>query len=363
MIEIQGPSGSGKTSLAMFILMTTILPRTHHGHEGDRWDGGRDVVEMGGKEQMGVWVHMSDHSSRAPMTMLSKAMQSHIETCLSRAEIYQPRKRAAIIKTTLESAFSRLLVLPVEYLSSDDLGLDGDGPLLSSPFAPLCSSLQMLYLHGKRQIDGEVALVVIDGIGDTYWESRWYRDQSKHQHSKTPNHLTGAGEVGIHTVLEHLTRLRREWGSVVVVTNQALWKPVHPESGRSDPSSLFWAQHLPHPWPSPFQPRPMNPSSEPYLKQPKSVYWPLTIHITLRSPALEVGQFRPDVTLQETWRQGGEGFKREMARRERTWKGYVRVHVNGTAAGGHRAEGGYEGYGKFEFKIEKDGVVVENPPE
>lgn len=352
LLEIQGPSGSGKTSLVLFFIMITILPETYETGKSQGEVGGKIKVEIGGKGQRAALLYLA--SGPAPIDKLKRAMKVHLEQCFRAAGMGSPANLDKAVEDIMQAALGRLVLFKIPS-SSDGLDLE----TTSSSWAGVCSGLRSLLFYAKRRAEGEIALVIVDGLGDPYWQARWYKDQQHKQARNSKAITTGiiaSSELTMEDVMESLTTLRKDLGCVMMVTNQSLWKPVHPQTGKTDTTSSFWAEHLPSPWPDPFQIKvdQGRESANPVLRAKTSRYWPLNVHITLSSPASATRQFRPDITLEETWKQGGEGYKREMARREAVWKGIVRVNLGSSTRGTNQPE-----YGEFDMRIGSDGIVVE----
>jgi hypothetical protein len=349
-LEIQGPSGSGKTSLVVFLMMISILPESYetegkHGGE----TGGKIKVEIGGKGQRGALLYMEN--DRAPIEKLRRGMKAHLERCFRNAGMGSVDTRHEAIDSVIQGSLARLVVFKIP--SSAD-GLDLSTTV--SPWAGICTGLKSLSFNAKKRAGGEISLVVVEGLGDPYWQSRWYKDQqiklTRGASKPAKNEIIGSSELGMEDIMDILTTLRKDLGCVVVVTNQSLWRPNHTQTGKTDTSSSFWAQHLPSPWPDPFQIRleQTTDSANPVLRSKINRHWPLNVHITLSSPATSIRQFRPDITLEETWSQNGEGYKREMARREAVWKGLIRCNTG---------RGRPVDHGEFEMRIGRDGLIVD----
>lgn len=348
----------------MFLIMITILPETYHEGHTRGEIGGKIKVEIGGKGQRAALLLYTGAGSARSLETLERGIKAHLDKCFSaagmRSDQGQARgkgqERREIIETITRTALSRLVVFKIPP-AADGLDLAPS----TSPWSGLCTGLEYLVFHASRRAEGEISLVVIDGFGDPYWQARWYKDQRKTAPKPARTSTSGDGgiitsssDLGMDDVMDRLTRLRKDLGCVVLVTNQSLWKPNHPQSGKPDAGSSFWAQHLPTPYPSPFQSRSEQDQqgANPIFRSGSSRHWPLNVHITLSGPGTTVRQFRPDITLAETWKQGGEGYKREMVRREACWRGWVRC------TGGSRGSGVAGGeHGEFQMWFGEDGVV------
>jgi hypothetical protein len=341
----------------MFLIMITILPETYETGHTRGEIGGKIRVEIGGKGQRAALLAYGGGGLLRTLRMLEVGIRAHLDKCFAAAGMKstQGQEREETIRIITRDAMARLAVFKIPP-AAEGLELTST----TSPWSGLCTALEYLMFHANKRAEGEISLVVLDGIGDPYWQARWYKEQRRTNSKPSHPATTGGGiisssDLGMDSVMDNLTRLRKDLGCVVVVTNQSLWKPNHPQTGKPDPASSFWAQNLPAPYPSPFQSRSdQDPDgANPVLRSSSTRYWPLNVHITLSAPNTSLRQFRPDITLAETWKQGGEGYKREMARREACWKGLVRC-----SGGAKRSPAGeVERYGEFEMWIGEDGIV------
>ncbi|GHJ86112.1 hypothetical protein NliqN6_2514 [Naganishia liquefaciens] len=294
MIEIQGPSGSGKTQLAVFLLMTTLLPSCIKFRISSMIRV--QEVEIGGKSQTATLLYPASHVS--PVRRLAQLMKTHVRACLLSLDL-APDQLDSVVCSIINRSLSRLTVraLPAAQTSFTTSTY--------SPYATLIATLRAI--HRQPHPTQEMGLLVIDGIGDAFWPSKAY------VRPKNLTPLRGQADQGMGDLVRVLDRVRRDVGCAVVVTNQAIWRPVERSGVVGQEavvaSGLFWAQHLPAPWPT-------------TTLAPTDV-WPLTAHITLLPPSLT--QIRPDVTLVDVLRPGGEGDKRESARAAARGKGVVRL--------------------------------------
>lgn len=324
LFEIQGPSGSGKTQLALFLVMTSILPDKVKFRLGDLApqsttypNAGVEELDLGGKSQTVVFVHPSTHPS--PVLRLAKLITTHVRNCLpppnaGMTEQIQSELARRIVKRSL----SRLTVFQVPINHASFLPSD-----TQSPYATLAATLASIQSHIRR-INQELALLVVDGIGDGFWQARWQREQriKEKKPRATPAGIRSSENASMDDVVGGIDKIRRELGCAVVVTNQAIWKPLAEEKNQG-PASQYWSQHLPPPYPSPFEP---SKRADHHATSTKSTpYWPLTAHLTLLPITSEMRQMQPDVLLYEVLRKDGEGDKREQARLRARGKGLVRM--------------------------------------
>jgi energy-coupling factor transporter ATP-binding protein EcfA2 len=184
LVEIQGPSGSGKTSLILFFIMITILPETYETGKSHGEVGGKIKVEIGGKGHRVALLYLE--SALAQIDKLKKGMDAHLEQCFRSAGMGSPSNQKKAVDDIVQAALGRLILLKIPSPSN---GLDLD--TTSSPWAGFCSGLRSLLFYAKQRAEGEIALVVIDGLGDPYWQARWYKDQQTKQARTSKGTTTG----------------------------------------------------------------------------------------------------------------------------------------------------------------------------
>ncbi|KAJ9112582.1 hypothetical protein QFC19_000601 [Naganishia cerealis] len=338
--EIQGTSGSGKTQLVLFLLMTSILPAKIKFRESDLSDAaGKDSdgvstakqireLGIGGKAQSVIFIHSSTHAS--PILRLSSLITSHVEHCLSSSEQQiSAESQAKLARLVVKSALSRLTVFKIPIANASFAASD-----IVSPYAPLAATLAFIPQH-VRQSDCELSLLIIDGIGDGFWQTRWQREQrSKEIQLRDSNNpqsqqqrIRSSQDVTMDDVVKRIDYIRRELGCAVIVTNQAIWKPTNSEKNQAISSTHFWAQHLPPPFPSPFETVKNQHAFGTHgsVQHNPNNYWPLTAQITLLPLSTNMRQMRPDILLYDVLRKGGEGDKREQARLNAKLRGLVRL--------------------------------------
>jgi ABC-type dipeptide/oligopeptide/nickel transport system ATPase subunit len=344
LFEIQGPSGSGKTQLALFLVMTSILPDKVKFRLGDlapqsttNPNEGVQELDLGGKSQTVVFVHPSTQPS--PILRLAKLITTHVRNCLPPPNAGMTEQtQSELARRIVNRSLSRLTVFQVPIPSASFLPSN-----TQSPYASLAATLAFIPSHIRR-INRELALLVVDGIGDGFWHARWQREQriKEKKPRASPAGIRSSENASMDDVVGRIDKIRRDLGCAVVVTNQAIWKPLA-EGKNQGPASQYWSQHLPPPYPSPFE---IKRSDHHATSTKTTPYWPLTAHITLLPPTSGMRQMRPDVLLYEVLRKDGEGDKREQARLRARGKGLVRLpaQMSGAQAG------------EFSFAV-KDGEI------
>lgn len=340
--------------MALFLVMTSILPhkvKFRHsdlaGRQGPaNSEEGVQELELGGKSQTVVFIHPSTHPS--PILRLAKLITAHVRNCLAPLnEGMDERAQSELAQRIVRRSSSRLTVFQIPPINASFLPSD-----TQSPYTSLAATLALVPIH-LRQLNQELGLVVIDGIGDGFWQARWQREQRMKEKKPGSSSSSSAPSAGIRSaeqvtmddVLARIDEIRRVLGCAVVVTNQAIWKPLSGEKNQTS-SSVFWSQHLPAPYPAPFEPATSKRTEHNPTRRTTSPYWPLTAHITLVPITSGMRQMRPDVLLYEVLRKDGEGDKREQARLRARGKGLVRLP--GQLSGAQ--------VGEFQFAVKEDEI-------
>ncbi|KAJ9123809.1 hypothetical protein QFC24_003585 [Naganishia onofrii] len=363
LIEVQGPSGSGKTQLVLFLVMTSILPARVKFRESDLAEDPKNLASgadrqiqdlaLGGKAQRVIFVHPSTYAS--PVLRLSKLITSHVQHCLSSSGLQlSATSHVKLARLIVKSALTRLTIFKLPTANASFAAYD-----VVSPYAPLAATLAFLPPH-VRQWDRELSLLVIDGIGDGFWQARWQREQRLKERQSRSSHepqqpqqsgIKSSQDVTMDDVIRRIDRVRRELGCAVIITNQAIWKHTDPQKNQAASTTHFWAQHLPAPFPSPFDSsRKQHPAYGTQVggQQNQNPYWPLTAQVTLLPIHTHMRQMRPDVLIYDVLRKGGEGDKREQARLNAKLRGLVRLPEQLNA----------EQAGEFAFAVTEDEIVT-----
>lgn len=349
LFEIQGPSGSGKTQLSLFLLMTSILPDKVKFRLGDlskqtsfssQPKDGVHELDLGGKSQTAIFIHPSTHPS--PVLRLAKLITSHVKNCLppSYSGINE-EMQAELARRVVQRSLSRLTVFQVPLVNASFIPSD-----FSSPYAPLAATLAFIP-HQVRRSNRELGLLIIDGIGDGFWQARWQREQRMKENKRKSGAQAGiksSENVSMDDIVKRIDKIRRDFGCAIIMTNQAIWKPLDDKNQVS--STNYWSQHLPPPYPSPFEAKAKRSDNTATLTKSQGPYWPLTAHITLLPVNTSIRQMRPDVLLYEVLRKGGEGDKREQARMRARSRGLVRL-------AGQLSE---EQVGEFSFAVKDEEI-------
>ncbi|CCA71880.1 hypothetical protein PIIN_05815 [Serendipita indica DSM 11827] len=241
-IEIQGPSGSGKTELLYYLAMTTILPHNvqltlREGHlELDVGAREKSVVVCDCDGQWNIsrfhkilkqllWQRVEDacpDSVSADQSQIEAQLEEVVVEALRRLHIFRPTSSASLAAT--------LLMLP--------------------------------RYHFENMRYEELCMLMIDGgLSSFYWQDRYVDELGRQPGDPVSTATTG--------VIRALSSFRQVHDAIIIFTNWA----ISPLS-----NSTFFKQHLPPPWPSPFE---LGPNGE---SQPRISPIEVTHHITLRDP-------------------------------------------------------------------------------
>ncbi|WVQ80736.1 hypothetical protein IAT38_002841 [Cryptococcus sp. DSM 104549] len=320
LVELVGPSGSGKTSLLTFFLLTTLLPPSlpppHHS------------IPLGGKGGHATLLQPITHRPLLPA--LRQAMRAHIRACA-------PILAEARVERVVEESLGRLTVGRVR-------------PRWKELALALRGVLDGAEPSGVAEApEGALDLLVVDGLGDGYYPYRWAEEERGKRQVGGEGQVVKADEVGMKHVMEGIGRVRKELGSVVVMSVQGLrtFREAHP----------FYLPHLPPPYPQPFASTSSTSNSNPTLPRSRSspTHWPLNIQITLlgRSRGL---QLPGDTTLVDALRSKVQAERDKAARGVDAgvrYEGVVRmVRMGDGAVVGTRSDG------RFSFGIGNEGVQV-----
>ncbi|ODN94210.1 hypothetical protein L198_05064 [Cryptococcus wingfieldii CBS 7118] len=308
LVEIVGTSGSGKSSLITFLILITILSATLPAPLS---------TNLGGKEAQAMLFQPNTH--RPILPLIRRAMEAHIKACA-------PGVEDDMVNSVIKDSMSRLRIWTGKPRWKDlALGIQSVLDETSPYTFPLSNSGHAL------------DLLAIDGLSDAYYLKRWSEEERGRRQQP---HLTGKAvemeDIGLRQVMEAIGAVRKELGSVVVMSAQSLRV--------SRDAQPFHLPHLPPPYPSPFAS-----SNNLPLSASNPMYWPLNIQLSLmgRSRGL---QLPGDTMIADALRvKARERNDKAEDTRGDTYNGLVRmVRSDGALLG-------KEGIG-FHFRVGNEGL-------
>ncbi|WWD17209.1 hypothetical protein CI109_101647 [Kwoniella shandongensis] len=324
LVELVGGSGSGKTSFLIFQLLTTLLPASLAPTPPSLLP-----IPIGGRSQHATLIQPYTHRSLIPS--LRRSMRSHILSV-------HPTAGRSTIDDIIKESLGRFRVYRIKPRWKEVALclrhiLDGLSAMATGT--------------GGGEREGGVDLLVIDGLGDAYYPTRW-TDEERGKRTGSgggggTGKVVGADEVGMREVMQGIGRVRKDLGSVVMISVQGL--------RTSRETQPFFLSHLPSPYPQPFSPQ-HDDNTNHALVRSSPTHWPLNIQITLTGPVRTL-QYPGETTLVDALREKVKSEQQEQeGSRGRRYEGLVRMEgVNGGLVG-------TRGGGKFGFRISDEGVQV-----
>ena len=321
-IEIQGPAASGKTQLLYHLAASCILP-----------------------EEVLV-TSAAVHAERA-VPIGGWCRSAVVFDCDGR---WDTRRLHEILVTRLATSFSKTQFPPLPHGPNSNISLIAVESLSrlhvfrpTSSFQLAATLINLPKYHAEKMPDEEIRLLFVDSISTFYWADKW---QAEHLGSQKLHRSNSLGHV-----LRCLQAFRLSHGPVIVLTNWAL----NPRSSTipSAPPGPFFKQHLPGPFPAPFD-DPQRPSSG------HTIHLPLACHITL--PHTFVSQLELDLDCsQSDGIAGHENVALKIALRDTRRKEEVRRgEIGGYVRMPRRGEDG-SAIGRFNLKILERDVVALTP--
>nr|XP_018262875.1 uncharacterized protein I303_04360 [Kwoniella dejecticola CBS 10117]OBR85033.1 hypothetical protein I303_04360 [Kwoniella dejecticola CBS 10117] len=318
LIECVGGSGSGKTTFITHLVFTTILSS----HIPDFLS-----TPLGGKELQATMIIPRSHNLSRIIRNLRMSIRNHVLGI-------SPAIAQKMLDRITQESLARLTVYRVKSRWKD----------LALVLKRILDGISNLP-RGNASTGGAMDLLIIEGIGDAYYPTRWIEEQRGYNVNKSAlssyggRKIVGADEVGLRHVMDCIDWIRREVGSVVVMTNQGL-RP-------SKESSSFFHSHLPHPYPSPYSnptlPNSVSPSSS-------TPHWGLTMQITFNGRVQRGLQYPAETILSDVLQQQLNA-KRQLQKEGRSETGIYEcaVRMIDTSTGAVSTRVG----GRFRFGVER----------
>ncbi|WWC62070.1 uncharacterized protein I303_104660 [Kwoniella dejecticola CBS 10117] len=352
LIECVGGSGSGKTTFITHLVFTTILSS----HIPDFLS-----TPLGGKELQATMIIPRSHNLSRIIRNLRMSIRNHVlgispaiaqkmldritQESLARLTVYRVKSRWKDLALVLKRILDGISNLPrgnASTSSEQAAAPDNDQAAATRTGSGKDQGGERV-LKGDR--GGAMDLLIIEGIGDAYYPTRWIEEQRGYNVNKSAlssyggRKIVGADEVGLRHVMDCIDWIRREVGSVVVMTNQGL-RP-------SKESSSFFHSHLPHPYPSPYSnptlPNSVSPSSS-------TPHWGLTMQITFNGRVQRGLQYPAETILSDVLQQQLNA-KRQLQKEGRSETGIYEcaVRMIDTSTGAVSTRVG----GRFRFGVER----------
>jgi DNA-repair protein XRCC2 len=215
LIEIQGPTGSGKTELLYFLAMRTVLPQeirlfVHRPLILGGWDKSVIVCDCDSK-----WDIMRLHH------IMIEFLRSKVREAFSATDLDAEVVTAQLEQTTQESLRRLHFFRP------------------SSSAALAATLLHLQHYHFTKMPEEEICMLMIDGgLSSFFWQDRWHVEST----SKVSREAATSPTAG---VVRALQSFRGSHNPIIFITNWA----ITPLSN----SPFFFRQHIPPPYPAPFQ--------------------------------------------------------------------------------------------------------------
>lgn len=265
-IEVQGPSGSGKTQLLYFIVITTLLPfelpfeyrRRGSSTEPSQAAFKAQSLLIGGR---GKSVVLCNCDSRWSLSRLHSMIVYYLQRRLEQAPFSISDASTYEIRPTLEQVAENTLRHLHVFRPSSTIALAAALRCLPS-------------YHARSMRDEDIFMLIIDPINPLYWHDRWVMEAAD------ANQPRPAARPPLQAVLSALQKLISVYRPITFLTNHALTPLTQ--------TSVFYKQHLPPPYPAPFETNTHT--------RPKATLLSLTHHITLPLP--RIAAYSTSMTLE-----------------------------------------------------------------
>jgi DNA-repair protein XRCC2 len=255
-VEIQGPSGSGKTQLLYFIVMTTLLPfdlpleyrrRVSLTKPSQAAFKPQNLL-IGGR---GKPVVLCDCDSRWSLSRLHAMIVCYLQGRLKQAPFKISNASTYEIRPSLEQVAENTLCRLHVFRPASTIALAATLRCLPS-------------YHARRMKAEDIFMLIIDPVNPLYWHDRWAVE------AVDANQPRPEARPPLQAMILALQKLLSVYKPITFLTNHALIPLTH--------TSAFYKQHLPPPYPGPFE---TNAHTRPNAS-PLS----LTHHITLPLPRI-----------------------------------------------------------------------------
>ena len=255
-MEIQGPSGSGKTQFLYFIVMLTLLPfdlpleyrRRVSLTKPSQVAFKAQNLLIGGR---GKSVVLCDCDSRWSLRRLHSMIVCHLQGRLTQAPFNISNTSTFEIRPPLEQVAENMLCRLHVFHPASTIALAATLRCLPS-------------YHAKEMKEESISILIIDPINPLYWHDRWVVEAAD------TNQPRPAARPPLQAMISALRELVSVYKPITFLTNHALVPLTH--------TSAFYKQHLPPPYPDPFEANTHT--------RPRASPLSLTHHITLPLPRI-----------------------------------------------------------------------------
>ena len=265
-IEIQGASGSGKTQLLYFIVLTTLLPFDLPLEYRPRVSSTKPAqtafkvqnLLIGGR---GKSVILCDCDSRWSLSRLHSMIVCYLQGRLKQGPFNISNASTYELRPSLEQFAENLLRYLHIFRPASTIALAATLRCLPS-------------YHTRNMRDEDIFMLIIDPINPLYWHDRWTVEAAD------ANQPRPVARPPLQAAISALHNLISVYKPITLLTNHALMPLAQ--------TSTFYKQHLPPPYPSPFDANTHT--------RPKSSTLSLTHHITL--PLHRMATYLPTMTFE-----------------------------------------------------------------
>lgn len=207
----------------MFMLLTALLPPSLDLPATN--NNPPMSVALGGRNSSAAYVLPVTHS--LPIDNLRESLRSHARVCVDGALLDAGLSRRMLpehlqaIEETVLASLQRLRIIRVRprYLSWA-LALRR---LLLPRSRRRADAACVMDEDSHDDDDNGLSLVLCDGLADGFWPERWAEEERREQKKPSISVVRGADDVGMRDVMEAIGRLRKELGSIVVVSLQGIF--------------------------------------------------------------------------------------------------------------------------------------------
>ncbi|WWC70086.1 uncharacterized protein I206_104033 [Kwoniella pini CBS 10737] len=328
LIELIGASGSGKTTFITHLIFTTILSSNIPDFL---------LTPLGGKQLKVTLIIPKSHNLFKIINNIKLSIKNHILNI-------KPNESEKMINQIIKESLSRLKIYQIKSRFKE-LALILKKILYNTVNLPrgISSNLEnQEELVKKNELD----LLIIEGIGDSLYPTRWNEEQKNqnynHNTFKNNKIIINSDQIGLKQIFDCINQIRKEIGSIIIMSNQGL--------RASKESKSFFQNNLSYPYPSPWS---SSASSLSLNQENFEMYWPLNIQITFSGKTQKGLQYPSETYLSDILQQQLNLKKKESKSNVVEIYECI-VRMIGCTTGSVSTKAG----GKFRFGI-NDGILID----